>query len=306
MLDRQGLHLRAALFASIRDFFTSRGFLEVDTPLRQPVIIPESNIVPLIAEGQYLQTSPELCMKRILAAGCDKIFQLCPCFRKGERGRLHLEEFTMLEWYRRDADYRQLMDDCECLLNEVVDGMVGESTGTAPGGEDGALGRFELARPWPRLSVDEAFRRYSPLSLERSMADDCFEEMLVEHVEPKLGCAKPLFLYDYPVEMAALARKKPGDPNRAERFELYLHGVELANGYSELTDAGEQRQRFAAELGRMEKMGLVHGGMPERFLADLERLPAAAGIALGVDRLFMLLAGYGEIGRAVPFGPEDF
>lgn len=306
MLDRQGLHLRAALFVSIRDFFTSRGFLEVDTPLRQPVIIPESNIVPLIAEGQYLQTSPELCMKRILAAGCDKIFQLCPCFRKGERGRLHLEEFTMLEWYRRDADYRQLMDDCECLLNEVVDGMVGESSGSAPGGEDGALGRFELARPWPRLSVDEAFRRYSPLSLERSMADDCFEEMLVEHVEPKLGCAKPLFLYDYPVEMAALARKKPGDPNRAERFELYLHGVELANGYSELTDAGEQRQRFAAELGRMEKMGLVHGGMPERFLADLERLPAAAGIALGVDRLFMLLAGYGEIGRAVPFGPEDF
>ena len=306
MLDRQGLHLRAALFASIRDFFTSRGFLEVDTPLRQPVIIPESNIVPLIAEGQYLQTSPELCMKRILAAGCDKIFQLCPCFRKGERGRLHLEEFTMLEWYRRDADYRQLMDDCECLLNEVVDGMVGESTGTAPGGEDGALGRFELARPWPRLSVDEAFRRYSPLSLERSMADDCFEEMLVEHVEPHLGCAKPLFLYDYPVEMASLARKKPGHPNRAERFELYLHGVELANGYSELTDAGEQRQRFAAELGRMEKMGLVHGGMPERFLADLERLPAAAGIALGVDRLFMLLAGYGEIGRAVPFGPEDF
>ena len=306
MLDRQGLHLRAALFASIRDFFTSRGFLEVDTPLRQPVIIPESNIVPLIAEGQYLQTSPELCMKRILAAGCDKIFQLCPCFRKGERGRLHLEEFTMLEWYRRDADYRQLMDDCECLLNEVVDGMARESTGTASGGEDGGLGRFELARPWPRLTVDEAFRRYSPLSLERSMADDCFEEMLVEHVEPKLGYAKPLFLYDYPVEMAALARKKPGDPTRAERFELYLHGVELANGYSELTDAGEQRQRFAAELGRMEKMGLVHGGMPERFLADLERLPAAAGIALGVDRLFMLLADYGEIGRAVPFGPEDF
>ena len=133
-----------------------------------------------------------------------------------------------------------------------------------------------------------------------------FEEMLVEHVEPKLGYAKPLFLYDYPVEMASLARKKPGQPNRAERFELYLHGVELANGYSELTDAGEQRQRFAAELGRMEKMGLVHGGMPERFLADLEQLPAAAGIALGVDRLFMLLAGYGEIGRAVPFGPEDF
>ena len=302
MLDRQGLHLRAALFASIRRFFSSRGFLEVDTPLRQPVIIPESNIVPLTAEGQYLQASPELCMKRILAAGCDNIFQICPCFRQGERGRYHLEEFTMLEWYRLDVDYRQLMDDCECLLAAVVKDLAG----TVAGGEGGALVRFDLARPWPRLSVEEAFRRYSPLSLERSMADDCFEEMLVEHIEPHLGCAKPLFLYDYPVEMAALARTKPGQPTRAERFELYLHGVELANGFSELTDAREQRQRFAAELGRIERMGRSHGGMPARFLADLERLPAAAGIALGVDRLFMLLTGCEEIGRAVSFSPEDF
>jgi len=302
MLDRQGLHLRAALFASIRRFFSSRGFLEVDTPLRQPVIIPESNIVPLAAEGQYLQTSPELCMKRILAAGCDNIFQICPCFRRGERGRYHLEEFTMLEWYRFDADYRQLMDDCECLLAAVVKDLAG----TVAGREGGALVRFDLARPWPRLSVEEAFRRYSPLSLERSMGDDCFEEMLVEHIEPHLGCAKPLFLYDYPVEMAALARTKPGQPTRAERFELYLHGVELANGFSELTDAREQRQRFAAELGRIERMGRSHGGMPARFLADLERLPAAAGIALGVDRLFMLLTGCEEIGRAVSFSPEDF
>jgi lysyl-tRNA synthetase class 2 len=306
MLDRQGLHLRAALFASIRRFFSSRGFLEVDTPLRQPVIIPESNVVPLAAEGQYLQTSPELCMKRILAAGCDKIFQICPCFRKGERGRYHLEEFTMLEWYRLDADYRQLMDDCECLLAEVVDRMAKDVVGTASGGEADVFLRFDLERPWPRLSVEDAFRRYSPLSLERSMAGDCFEEMLVEHIEPNLGCGKPLFLYDYPVEMAALARKKPGQPTRAERFELYLHGVELANGFSELTDSDEQRQRFSNELGRIEKMGLLHGGMPERFLADLERLPAAAGIALGVDRLFMLLTGCGEIGKAVSFAPEDF
>lgn len=306
MLDRQGLHLRAALFASIRRFFSSRGFLEVDTPLRQPVIIPESNVVPLAAEGQYLQTSPELCMKRILAAGCDKIFQICPCFRKGERGRYHLEEFTMLEWYRLDADYRQLMDDCECLLAEVVDRMAKDVVGTASGGEADVFLRFDLERPWPRLSVEDAFRRYSPLSLERSMAGDCFEEMLVEHIEPNLGCGKPLFLYDYPVEMAALARKKPGQPTRAERFELYLHGVEMANGFSELTDSDEQRQRFSNELGRIEKMGLLHGGMPERFLADLERLPAAAGIALGVDRLFMLLTGCGEIGKAVSFAPEDF
>ena len=120
MLDIEGLHFRAALLAAIRHFFTGLGFLEVDTPLRQPVLIPESNIVPLTSEGQYLQTSPELCMKRLLAAGCTEIFQICPCFRKGERGRLHLEEFTMLEWYRVGADYRRLMADCEMLLRHIA------------------------------------------------------------------------------------------------------------------------------------------------------------------------------------------
>ena len=127
MLDPQGLRIRAALFSAVRLFFTAQGFLEVDTPLRQPVIIPESNIVPLTADGQYLQTSPELCMKRLLAAGCPRIFQICPCFRKDERGRRHLEEFTMLEWYRRDADYHALMTDCEDLLRSVARQIGGDA-----------------------------------------------------------------------------------------------------------------------------------------------------------------------------------
>ncbi len=123
MLDLPGLQMRATLLRLIRSFFYKRGFLEVDTPLRQPVLIPESTIVPFTAEGQYLQTSPELCMKRLLARGCEKIFQICPCFRKGETGRLHLEEFTMLEWYRSRADYQDLMSDCEDLLRFIAQNM---------------------------------------------------------------------------------------------------------------------------------------------------------------------------------------
>ena len=157
MLDRQGLHLRAALFASVRQFFSTRGFLEVDTPIRQPVIIPESNILPLAAEGQYLQTSPELCMKRILASGCDNIFQICPCFRKDERGRNHLEEFTMLEWYRSDADYLRLMSDCEELLVEIARSMALSFPGSEKIPEGGVFPGINLSVPWERLTVEEAF-----------------------------------------------------------------------------------------------------------------------------------------------------
>jgi elongation factor P--(R)-beta-lysine ligase len=305
MLDPQGLRIRAALFAAVRLFFTAQGFLEVDTPLRQPVIIPESNIVPLTADGQYLQTSPELCMKRILAAGCPKIFQICPCFRKDERGRRHLEEFTMLEWYRRDADYHALMTDCEDLLQSVAERLAGILPDAA-GREKRISVDLDLAAPWPRLTVEEAFRRYSPLSLEQAIAGDCFEEILVEFVEPRLGVGSPVFLLDYPAEMASLARRKADEPARAERFELYLNGIELANGFSELTDADEQRQRFRHELDLIERSGRRPAGMPERFLDDLDRLPSAAGIAFGLDRLFMLLMGRHEIGEVVSFAPEDF
>lgn len=305
MLDPQGLRIRAALFAAVRLFFTANGFLEVDTPIRQPVIIPESNIIPLAADGQYLQTSPELCMKRILAAGCSRIFQICPCFRKDERGRRHLEEFTMLEWYRRDADYHALMTDCEDLLQSVV-GRLAEILPDLSVPEMSESGGLDLAAPWPRLTVEEAFRRYSPLSLDQAMAGDCFEEVLVEFVEPHLGVRSPVFLLDYPAELASLARKKAEEPARAERFELYLNGIELANGFSELTDADEQRQRFRHELDLIERSGRRPAGMPERFLDDLDRLPSAAGIALGLDRLLMLLMGQHEISEVVSFAPEDF
>lgn len=306
MLDRKGLHLRAALFASVRRFFRTRGFLEVDTPIRQPVIIPESNIHPLAAEGQYLQTSPELCMKRILAAGCDSIFQICPCFRKEERGRRHLEEFTMLEWYRRDADYLQLMRDCEELLVEIAGSTMPGFPDSEKLPEGGTFPGLKLTVPWERLTVQEAFSRYSPLAFDRCIAEDCFDEMLVEYVEPNLGWPVPTFLHDYPVEMATLAKCREDDPTRVERFELYVNGMELANGFSELTDADEQRRRFIHEIVIIEGSGQLSAGIPERFLADLASIEAAAGIALGMDRLFMLFTGEKDISRAVSFAPGDF
>jgi len=306
VLDLEGLHIRAALFRCVREFFFTRSFLEVDTPLRQPVIIPECNIVPIAAEGQYLQTSPELCMKRLLAAGCQNIFQICPCFRKNERGRRHLEEFAMLEWYRCGANYRQLMLDCEELLQYLV-----EAVPTSLGRRSDEMSRAAMARsllraPAAHLTVEEAFSRFAPMSLARALAEGRFEEVLVEYVEPCLGIDGPLFLQDYPRELASLAKVDPARPSVAERFELYLNGIELANGFSELTDPGEQRQRFELEIETIQRLQQRQQIMPERFLEDLDRLESAAGIAFGLERLLMLLLGKDDINEVVTFSPGDF
>ncbi len=312
MLDVQGLRLRAAFFHSLRSFFITRQFLEVDTPIRQPLLLPEANIQPLTSEDAFLQASPELCMKRLLALGCDRIFQICNCFRKGERGRLHLEEFTMLEWYRAGADYEDLMDDCEQLLGFLLvelGGMAGcgalrkgSRDGLRPYGCDQIIA---MQPPWDRLSVEAAFARFSPVSLEQALASGSFDELLVQYVEPSLGLERPLFLHDYPVALGSLARRKDGAPHLVERFELYINGMELANGFSELTDVDEQRQRFAEELRLMEEGGRKPLPMPERFLEDLAHLQQAAGIALGVDRLLMLLMGRRCIDEVVSFAPDD-
>lgn len=306
MLDLEGLHIRAALFRCIREFFFERGFLEVDTPLRQPVIIPEGNIIPVSAAGQYLQTSPELCMKRMLAAGCTKIFQICPCFRRNERGRNHLEEFTMLEWYRREADYHQLMADCEALLAFVVPGVAKHMAGERGSSERLSNIHAILTADAERLTVADAFSRYSPVPLSKAMQDHRFDEVLVEYVEPHLGRDRPLFLLDYPAPLASLARVKSTSPPVAERFELYIRGVELANGFTELTDPGEQRQRFTEEIDMIGRLqGRTHI-MPERFLADLAQLESAAGIAMGIDRLLMQITGRETIQEVVSFNPGDF
>lgn len=306
MLSLQGLHTRAAFFRCIRSFFHDQGFLEVDTPLRQPVFIPESNIVPISAEGHYLQTSPELCMKRLLAGGCKKIFQISHCFRKDELGRLHLEEFQMLEWYRTDCDYTQLMADCQAFLLYLHAALKDYLAACGAPAAPDLFSGIDLSPDWQRLTVADAFTQFSPIPLEKALHFGSFDEILTEHIEPCLGMDAPVFLHAYPHQLASLARKSPSNPNIAERFELYIKGVELANGFTELTDEQEQRSRFAKEIDTIHACSGRNVVMPERFLQDLKKLDEAAGIALGVDRLFMLAMNFASITSVVTFAPEDF
>lgn len=306
MLGLSGLHRRAALLRLIRRFFEDEGFLEVDTPVRLPLAIPERHIELIEAEGQFLQASPELCMKRLLARGCTPIFQIGRCFRKGERGRRHLEEFTMIEWYRRECDYHQLMADCRALCRYLQREWPQDRHRVKSSGLRSIFPSVDVHGEWQGLTVAEAFARYSPLPLAAALHEDRFDELLSEYIEPNLGQGRPTFLYDYPRALASLSRAKPGDPQLAERFELYIGGVELANGFSELNDAAEQRQRFAEEIKAIRAAGGTGMKMPEVFLDDLQRMPEAAGIALGIDRLAMIAFDAPDISQVVPFIPEDF
>lgn len=304
MLTTSRLHLRAAFFRALRNFFYEQGFLEVDTPVRIPLLIPESNIQPLGSEGWFLQTSPELYMKRLLAAGNEKIFQICPCFRKEERGRLHSEEFTMLEWYRTGHDYTRLMDDCQKLIRYTVGNL------SAVLGTEGNIFTRENVHDyfdgdWPRVTVSQAFQQLSPVPLDEAIARNLFDEILVEYVEPHLGVDKPTFLCDYPIQMASLAKVSKHNSNIAERFELYMKGIELANGFSELTDPVEQARRFQIELNCIASNGGEQKKMPHRFLKDLSNIKSAAGIALGLDRVLMILLGECSLDRVTTFSSQD-
>lgn len=302
---------RARIIREVRRFFDERDFLEVETPLRIPAPAPEQHIAPQPSGRWFLQTSPELCMKRLLARGYSHIYQICKCFRRGERGRRHLPEFTMLEWYRAGADYRVLMEDCQALLRAVASSLapaVAEDNPYRPpplvlplahGGER----VVDFSLPFERLSVVEAFYFYAGMDAREALSRGCFDQLLVEKIEPRLGFERPLFLYDYPVELAALARRKPDNPELAERFELYVGGVELANGFSELTDQGEQRRRFEEERRAIRAAGRRPPPMPESFLAELPEMPPSAGIALGLDRLVMLMLGAGHIDEILAFPP---
>jgi len=296
---KDALRRRALMIRTIRRFFQDQDFLEVETPLRIPAPAPESHTDAVASGEWFLQPSPELCMKRLLAAGYPRIFQICKCFRAGERGDRHLPEFTMLEWYREGTDYRTLMDDCEALITLVAREL----------GIDGIFSRqgreIRLGIPWERITVREAFRRYATMTAAEALGTDRFDEILACEVEPHLGMENPVFLYEYPVELGALARVKEGDPGIAERFELYCSGLELANAFSELTDAREQRRRFEEAFRDRRRNGSPLYPMPERFLAALPQMSPSAGIALGVDRLAMLLADKSRIDEVVAFTPES-
>lgn len=292
---RQKLTERARIIQDIRSFFLNRGYLEVETPHRIPANAPEPHIDAVACGSSALHTSPELAMKRLLAAGYEQLFQICRVWRDGERGQYHLPEFSLLEWYRSGIDYHALMNECRELLFVLV-----------PEGKLCREGRtIDLTLPWEKLTVTEAFTKYASTDLKEALASERFEEILSSEVEPHLGKGRPTFLTEYPTCLAALARTKPGAPEVAERFELYIDGLELANAFSELTDQDEQRSRFEADEGLRRAAGKPPYPLPEKFLSELATMPEAAGIALGLDRLIMLLTGAANIDEVVAFTPND-
>lgn len=283
------LHQRHELRQALRGHLLDHGFLEVETPVRVPAPALEDYVDAIPAHGAWLRTSPELHMKRLLAAGADRIFQLGPCFRLGEHGRRHRSEFTMLEFYQARVDYRELLRFTEGLVRHAATAL--NRPLAAPG-------------PWEILTVHDAFARHAGTTPELALAQDRFERVLVEAVEPHLGATVPTFLIDYPAALGALARLKPGQPHLAERWELYVRGIELANAFSELTDPDEQRRRFMATAELRRRDGREVYPLDEAFLATLARMPPAAGCALGVDRLLMVLTGATDIAAVLPFGDE--
>jgi elongation factor P--(R)-beta-lysine ligase len=296
---KSNLWQRARITQSIRCFFIEQGFLEVETPNLIPAPAPEAHIDLINANHGFLHASPELCMKRLLSRDFPKIFQICKCYRDGERGHLHLPEFTLLEWYRADADYTALMADCEAMVSRVARDLV--LGNTIQYRED----VINLLPPWERITVEEAFKAYSPIPLNEAIESGRFDEMIVLHIEPNLDKSRPVFLCDYPAPLASLARLKKDGPESAERFELYMGGIEFANAFSELTDPIEQEARFIKENDLREMRGKQRYPIPKEFLEALQTMPPSAGIAFGVDRLVMLLTGSEKIDDIVSFTPEE-
>ena len=294
----KNLKLRAKILRAIRIFFASHNYLEVETPIRIPAPAPEAHIDAIESEEMFLHTSPELCMKRLLASGYPRIFQICRCFRQNERGSRHIPEFTMLEWYRAGSNYFDMMDECEALIKYAA----AESGYGNQIKYQGSI--IELDKQWTRMTVAEAFDKYASISVDKAISDARFDEAMAE-IEPALGQNAPLFLYDYPSSCGALAKLKTENISIAERFELYICGLELCNGFTELTDPKEQRERFDKELSFRRKAGKKEYPMPEKFLEALAYMPDASGNALGIDRLVMLFADTTIIDDVVAFTPEE-
>lgn len=302
----RALRLRAAMLRTVREFFHDRGFLEVETPVLSADTVVDRHLDPFVLDDGgrrfYLQTSPEFCMKRLLASGAGAIYQITRAFRREEHGRLHNPEFTMVEWYRPGDGLAEGMQ----LLSDLAEAMLGR-------------GPAEL------VSYQEAFRRHvgidphtadadaliqavrasgidTPASLSSADRDGWLDLLLVERVQPHLGVERPTIVYDYPASQSALAQVRPGPPPVAERFELYVSGIELANGYHELTDADELRRRIAQanELRRQDGKS----ALPEenRLLAAMDAgLPESTGVAMGFDRLVMVAAGATSLAEVMAF-----
>lgn len=327
-LDRRpGLLLRNRIKAALRGWFASQGFIEVEPGALQVSPGNETHLHALATEvigtaldrrTLYLHTSPEFAMKKLLAAGEEKIFAFAPVYRNRERGALHAPEFTMLEWYRAGAPYEALWDDCAQMLTIAAE-VAGRSAWSWRGRD------AEIGGPMERVTLAAAFRDLAGIPLLDTCADgrgdrdalarhveaagirtapddtwsDIFSRVLVERIEPQLGHPSPTVLYEYPSPEAALARPVPGRPAVAERFELYVSGVELANGFGELSCVDEQRRRLAHEMDEKARLYGERYPIDEDFLDALAHMPAASGCALGFDRLVMLAAGATHVDQVI-------
>jgi lysyl-tRNA synthetase class 2 len=294
---------RARVYRQIRAFFNNRGCMEVDTPLLMPTTGTDVNVASIAVDHQggrhYLQTSPEYAMKRLLAAGSGSIFQICHAFRQGEAGRMHSPEFSLLEWYRSGYGYRQLMDEIELLITTL------------------SLHRCSFARHSYRslfinalqLDIESAAlddlrdccaREVPGIDSRELAADQCLDLLLATVIAPTFEGYQ--FIYDYPLAQASLARVRSDDESVAERFELFYNGIELANGFSELTDAGQQRRRFEQDNRLRIERGLPAHEIDERLLGALESgMEECAGVALGLDRLLTVLLGLESIDEVLTF-----
>lgn len=305
--SQQNLHLRAAVLHKIREFFRERHVLEVETPLLCATTATDPYIDSFYLEktNKYLQTSPEFAMKRLLAAGSGAIYQICKAFRNDEVGRYHNPEFSMLEWYRPGFNHRDLMVEMDEFLQFIL-----------------------ATKPAEKCSYKEVFLKYLGVNPHRaSLAelkevaslyhldfsimtglerDDWLHLLFTHCIEPKIGFMQPLFIYDYPASQAALAQIRNEDPPVAERFEVYFQGIELANGYHELGDASEQRQRFIHDIAKRQAQNRSIVPIDENLLAALDHhFPACAGVALGIDRLVMLASNAKSIHEVLTFYWEN-
>ena len=290
---------RASMVRALRAALDADGFVEVETPVRIPAPANEPHIVPPASGRAFLRASPELQMKRLLAAGMERIYQIGPCFREGERGDRHAPEFTMLEWYRAPGGYGEILRDCEALVLAAAAALHGAGSARVPF----RGGSLDLAAPWERVPVREAYRRWAGWDPVESWDADRFDLDMALKVEPALPRDRAVVLDGYPAAAASLARLSPDDTRVAERWEAYLGGMEIANAFGELVDPAEQRRRF--EAARAEKIACGETPMPidGDFLDDLARMPPAGGAALGVDRLAMVLLDAPDIDSVRAFLP---
>ena len=308
------LRRRAALLSRARKFFADRGVLEVDTPLviGAPVTdvhIHSARVLFDAAEGPsrtyFLHTSPEYAMKRLLAAGAGDIYQICHVVRGLERGRLHNAEFTLVEWYRRGISLDALMAEVDALVRDLLAPADAQRRTERIGYRDAFLRELAIDPFAASLDTLERAARDAGLAGETVSRDGLLEFLMGTRIGPRLGHGTLTFVHGYPASQAALARLDPADPRAAERFELYGDGVELANGFHELSDPIEQRARFEGDLTERRRLGLRADGPDERLLTALEAgLPDCCGVALGFDRTLMLASGAGRIDDVLPFPIE--